>query len=592
MNELLHSVRKLFNKFMFVIPAYQRGYKWESKDIKQLLEDIDSFSMDDNLDLFYCLQNITLIKDPNGKYQVVDGQQRLTTMIIILAFLGEKELIKNRIDYAVREETKLFISEFIYGDKSLDYDSWDDFLDENKAYNFQDVFYMFTAYKTTQEWLKDNNYLDKEGITIKNKILENVKMIVNIQDNIQAQELFENLNGKRVPLDGADLVRALIITRIAKAETIEIENNLKRDILLEERRMRLGLVLDNINIWWNNKDRKEYFNNFTREVKADYESTIHFDEHINPINMLYKMYCLINEKKIISLYEFEEWLRNGNDVFLKELLKLQRLIEDWYEDSELYHLVLYSFIYQKITFKVLYDTWESRSTRQNFINYLKQKIMDDEIITGIIDEKSDDNSADWYNDKLIKVVVLLDIISLLKSPLKPKLPPKYFVCYNEDKEHIFPQTPVSSKNLTETLSVYVSMVNEYTLNEEEKICIDDIKEVTKDESELQHLINNKVKNIIPIGALGNMCLLDKTVNRGYGNDFFSFKRIDIMRKAQTNIYIRPHVYDAFNKSFLDRNMEIQQIKESMYRWDVNDIKKRTSEIKTQIKTFLKSTNNE
>ena len=81
-----------------------------------------------------------------------------------------------------------------------------------------------------------------------------------------------------------------------------------------------------------------------------------------------------------------------------------------------------------------------------------------------------------------------------------------------------------------------------------------------------------------------MCVLHESVNRGYGNDFFLEKRIDIMRKSQQGFFIRPHVYDAFNKIYIERqddsiNMSMMTI------WDKSDILARRKYIINQISNF-------
>ena len=64
------------NNYSFYIPNYQRGYKWSEKNIEDLLNDINSIDNDNKKD--HCLHNLTII-EKDGKYEVVDGQQRLTT---------------------------------------------------------------------------------------------------------------------------------------------------------------------------------------------------------------------------------------------------------------------------------------------------------------------------------------------------------------------------------------------------------------------------------------------------------------------------------------------------------------------------------
>src|SRR5438552_322948 len=68
--------------FRYRIPAYQRGYRWTSQQVTQLLEDIRDFAQRDNPqpEEFYCLQPLVLKAHGDGSYEVVDGQQRLTTL--------------------------------------------------------------------------------------------------------------------------------------------------------------------------------------------------------------------------------------------------------------------------------------------------------------------------------------------------------------------------------------------------------------------------------------------------------------------------------------------------------------------------------
>ena len=224
-DKLLYTTKELFDSYLcgrkYAIPPYQRGYKWEPKDIERLLKDIHDFIPNEELDLFYCLQNITLVEANDGTtFNVVDGQQRLTTLTVILSYFGEFSLIKEKLSYNVRKETEEFLSEFIFKQSNLrNIKSWDEFLALNagsgKDYDYQDIYYLFAAYKTVCQWFEEHPLsID----SMKDKILNHLKLIVNLPKNIEEQELFENLNGKRVPLDGADLIRALIITRVAKTE--------------------------------------------------------------------------------------------------------------------------------------------------------------------------------------------------------------------------------------------------------------------------------------------------------------------------------------------------------------------------------------
>ena len=77
---------------VFFIPAYQRGYRWRKEEVKQLLDDIWDFSYNKpdkkgKKEIYYCLQPLVVKGCDNknlGDYEVIDGQQRLTTVFIIL----------------------------------------------------------------------------------------------------------------------------------------------------------------------------------------------------------------------------------------------------------------------------------------------------------------------------------------------------------------------------------------------------------------------------------------------------------------------------------------------------------------------------
>ena len=72
-------------KGKFYVPSYQRGYRWDETQVKALLDDIY-----ENGDKPYCLQPLVVRENGQDMYEVIDGQQRLTTLYIIYQY------IKNR----------------------------------------------------------------------------------------------------------------------------------------------------------------------------------------------------------------------------------------------------------------------------------------------------------------------------------------------------------------------------------------------------------------------------------------------------------------------------------------------------------------
>ncbi|GAB3841671.1 DUF262 domain-containing protein [Hymenobacter jeollabukensis] len=66
----------------FLVPQYQRGYRWTKTQVIELLEDLLHFKESAPPNTFYCLQPV-LVKRRGDQWEVIDGQQRLTTIYIL-----------------------------------------------------------------------------------------------------------------------------------------------------------------------------------------------------------------------------------------------------------------------------------------------------------------------------------------------------------------------------------------------------------------------------------------------------------------------------------------------------------------------------
>lgn len=110
----LITIPKLNGKDFFV-PSYQRGYRWTKNEIAALLNDVAEFDISNGN--WYCLQPIVVKKLPDNRYELVDGQQRLTTLFIILQTMSEwlsndrRQVDKPNytIEYQTRQGSKGFL---------------------------------------------------------------------------------------------------------------------------------------------------------------------------------------------------------------------------------------------------------------------------------------------------------------------------------------------------------------------------------------------------------------------------------------------------------------------------------------------------
>lgn len=633
MAELIYSIEKVFGDYLrkeqwYNIPEYQRGYKWSSQQIKQLLDDINEFDTGGDAALFYCLQNITLV-EKNANLNVVDGQQRLTTIALLLAYLEESEKVKGKLHYAVRIPSNDFIQKVLSNEgdikKSIiDTDSFDDFIRKsNQDYDYQDIYFMYSGFRTINYWFTQNEkeptLFDKNAF--KEKFLYNVKLIVNRITGIAEQELFMNLNTGRVQLDGSDLIRAILITRVAKQEMEEFDSTDVKDVVrLNERRIRIGWELDELNAWWSKENVSDYFSVFTA-IKTGEKETIKFEQDKHPINLLYKIWVESKgESEIkLSLFEtkreehatkqglFETINTKALDLYTSIVL-LHRTLKDWFEDREIYHYLGFLFITKSISFNAVWKEWNTDNyTRVKFISFLKDELkksvfgkepngeMEETGLAYWLNKIKDYDSeirTNWYETgQLEKILITLDIIEHVQYKEKgiplPFLGSTYFKNHNEDKEHIFPGTPKDIKaisilsNPEESFKIYIDELNRgYT---EEKLItwifsvaeweLLDTEEKNKKLLDLKQEIHKKR----PTSSIGNLVLLHQAINRGFGNNYYTDKRISVIKNTESGEYVRQHTLKVFIKQTENNDLN---------NWTMLDIEHNASAIHDKLKVFF------
>lgn len=632
MKKLVYSVKEIFQEFLsssesrkFNIPDYQRGYKWDNKQITDLLNDINKFETNGDEELFYCLQNITLVKN-NEFLNVVDGQQRLTSIYLLLCYFNELELVNHKINYAVREPSNMFLQDISNGniniEKNILNQEFGEFVRNNENdYDYQDISYMYNAIQTFNKWFNDK-YGETSGEKkerFKQKLLNHVKLIVNNVERGSEQELFLNLNKGKVQLDGADLVRAILITRVAREELENLDMSIVKNVVeLNETRMRIGRQLDEYSEWWGQEKVKNYFSKIVK-IKTGKSETITFNFDKYPINFLLFLWAEskfnynYKNKKELKLSDFEV---SGEEsiALLNELSLIHNTLKDWYSDIEIYHYLRYIFTFnEKERFYSIWQEWKDpKKTRKEFIDILKFKVIET-VLSDYVGNGNDsaDNEemslktvskellsdivnfsdTNWYEkDDLIKVLVLLDLIDNIENKNQTLfLNPAYFIANNEDKEHIYPKTP---KDITElkSLKADANSINKYIENINNDLPDNKIEyisfkaegeEVSNEEkSAILLKLQNEIHQKTPINSIGNLVLLHMSINRGFGNDYYQDKRRVVLKNTKEGHFVRPHTLNVFAKQ--DENFG------DLNNWTMNDIKRNAENIKNKISGFLNS----
>jgi hypothetical protein len=176
MSEAKQEIKKLSELLKIenlTIPPYQRPYKWSEKNVIQLLEDIFEFVNIKNKE--YRIGNIILHNDAK-KNNVVDGQQRLTTISLLL-----KKLDNDFNGLLLKEKYKHTISK------------------NNIVYNFRII----------DKWVNTKFGNDEAKTKLKNKILDKCEFVLfTVIDPDEAFQLFDSQNARGKALEPYDLLKA------------------------------------------------------------------------------------------------------------------------------------------------------------------------------------------------------------------------------------------------------------------------------------------------------------------------------------------------------------------------------------------------
>ncbi len=282
---------KDLNKFHFNIPSYQRGYRWQVQQVEDLLNDINDYANQQGAKQadFYCLQPIVVMEggktnDSKIIWDVIDGQQRLTTIFIILQYLKLDALYS--LEYETRD--KDFLNNII--NKT-----------EKDITNI-DEFHFIQAYKTIRNWFENKNNKDNKS-KLGETLLEQTQIIwYQVEDKANGENLkssidaFMRLNSGKIPLTNSEMIRALFLINCAD-ENDSIEIKLSKQQKLAAEWDNLERELQNEDFWGfitlNNPFKKEYPNRIefivdlieggtVKDHQDKYSTYRRYEEFINP----------------------------------------------------------------------------------------------------------------------------------------------------------------------------------------------------------------------------------------------------------------------------------------------------------------------
>ena len=178
----------------FYVPSYQRGYRWGSDEVIRLLEDVYENGKNN-----YCLQPV-VVKRRGEAYELIDGQQRLTTLYLIYRYMRNVNPFYPEPAFSLTYETRDKSEEFLQNINL--------FLKEDNI----DFWFISNAYETIKKWFEVD--LQIRVTHIFEYFKEDVKIIwYEVGETEDSIGLFTRLNIGKIPLTSAELVKAMFLCR-------------------------------------------------------------------------------------------------------------------------------------------------------------------------------------------------------------------------------------------------------------------------------------------------------------------------------------------------------------------------------------------
>ena len=196
MNNQAISIREVLNKDSYIIPIYQRNYEWDKPQIARLIEDINSIRENEQ----YYLGTLVTFKRNDGYYELVDGQQRHTTLNLIKAVLGENEYFN--LNFQARSECQLFFKELSKNIENISTNEKTQNLERGLSI-IKDVFYEMFGEDEHKRSIFKNNFLDKTFI-----------FRTELPKDTELNHYFEIMNNRGEQLEKHEILKALLMDKL------------------------------------------------------------------------------------------------------------------------------------------------------------------------------------------------------------------------------------------------------------------------------------------------------------------------------------------------------------------------------------------
>ena len=519
----------------FIIPYLQRAYKWKEKQAKQMLEDFSEFLKQEKT--YYCMQPLAVVKIGDNKYELLDGQQRLTTLLILWRILfesDEKTSYPYKFEYERdSSESNTLINRYSFITESDEikkgeYGNIDEYY-MSKVYGAIKLYFDNPNNKKTDEQ-KADNYKETFKKLLKGKHILFLWYEVNEEEK---HTTFAHLNSGKIELTCSELIKAILLSDGNK-ESLD-NNRLPDKSLVAAQYAEMEEAFNDDRLWYMLQTDEPLYNGSRMDLLFNMVLNINRKAYeADPKAAFYKVYA--------RRADLSRFWKDCRAYFVR--------IMDLYKNPYTYHYIGY-LTYTEGNNKI--DDWVKvykESGLKGCIEQLKSKVR--ESISGLGDlEKI--TYSDTSKATLRKIFILHNIQTILihyetikKANLGLRFSYEQFpfeLLYSQrwDIEHIASQTENPLTKIQDCKDWIASVRADYSeifvqrpdLNNEIDLFEKDSK-IEMFKQIYNEIVSSAEKNSPQNkDGLGNLVLLDSHTNRSYHNSLYKRKRKIIL--AASNI---------------------------------------------------------
>lgn len=550
----------------FYIKDYQRGYRWEEQQVKSLLDDLLEFNHD-NHTLKYCMQPLVVKKaernavahtrtlselitpdavkseetessNCDSAWELIDGQQRLTTTLLVLNCCYEALKKPPAPPYQIYYQLIRNIDEYYINHAKKVIDDW------------------FDSFGSKSDDIRSE---------IRGKINSDIQFIwYEVESNANSVEIFTKLNIGKIPLTNAELFKAQLLNpdRIDKKD--------------REKEVKENVTLASIAFEWDKIEqslRDNDFWSFISNEMLDAETRIDYLLRLYAIQIKYEgeidsaiqeadgLFPFLAINSYIRKHKMDSNSIACNETIWKEIVSIHDRLKSWYTNNKLYHYIGFLIATGKSGIKVITELVKDTDKKKK--SEVKE-IVFDKIRKQMKNVTLDNLSYSKDSQRIRSVLLFFNLFTMVQSKTDSRFS---FKQYKDPKihwdiEHIHARAtdeeiraikdPDKRKDFLESLKKQFEEINDQeAVQKINQFILTEVSTNNINEDEFLDFcckITDKYGNYDENG-IGNLTLLDAETNRSYHNALYPIKRIRIIERDKGEVFIPVCTKNVFLKMY-------------------------------------------